>query len=909
VRWISTARELLRGLLFRAREEAEMDEELRFHLEMETERLMREAGLERAEAARRAAIAFGGVEKHKDAMRDASGLAWVTGMSLDFKLGLRMLVKYPGLTLVGGLAIAFAIATGAATFEFLRQVTDPTLPLRGGDRLVGIRTWDAAANRMEPRVVHDAARWKRELRYVRDVGAFRDVDRNLILADGRGEPVRIAEISASGFRVADVPALLGRTLAEADEEPGAPPVVVIGHDLWRSRFGGDAGVVGRTVRLGAATATVVGVMPPGFAFPVAHGVWTPLPLAALDGDPALGPAVRVFGRLAPGATLAQARAEMAALARRAAAEHPETHARLRPAVMPYADSFRNSGMSVLGLMSINVFLLMLLVLVFGNVALLVFARAATREAEVTVRTALGASRGRITMQLVAEALVLGGAAAAVGLAVAGLALRWGLGVLSFAEEGRLPFWFSDRLSAPTLLYAAALTVLCAVIAGVIPALKVTRGIEARLRQTSAGGGGVRFGGVWTAVIVAQVAVTVAFPVTAYITRRDGVQIRALDAGFAADRYLSTRLQMDREGPPGEAADTSRAAYLARFRAASRELERRLDAEPAVAGVTFATLLPTMDHPQRRVEVDGGGAAAADPAKDAAAGERVSSASVAPNYFEVLGAPILSGRGFNAADAEAGGVAVVNQAFVRQVLGGRNPVGRRVRFVEPEPSDEPAADTEPGPWLEIVGVVKDLAMTDGSDPAESGAGFYLPAAPGAGFPVRMAVQLRGDPASFAPRLRAVATSVDPRLRLDEILRLDRVQEANLRTIAFWFRVLMGVSAMALLLSLAGIYSVMAFAVSRRTREIGIRVALGASRWRVVAPIFARPLRQVAIGVAAGGVLTAALLMAASEGGASPRGAVLLAAHMALMLVVCMFACVVPTRRALRIQPTEALRADA
>ena len=901
--WTKRWRKRLRALLRKDAVESELDEELAFHLEMETRKNLR-AGMSPEEARRQATLAFGGVERYKEEVRDARVLGWVSGLSLDFKLGFRMLFKYPGLTLVGGLAMAFAIWVGAGAFELLTQVVHPTLPLEDGGRVVGIQSWNTAKSRAEPRALHDFVTWREELRSVEELGAFREVERNLIAPGIAAEPAEVAEMTASGFGVARVPALLGRHLVEDDERAGAPPVVVLGHDLWQRRFRGDPAVVGREVRLGNRVHTVAGVMPEGFAFPVAHSIWAPLRLNALDHERGGGPAIQVFGRLAPGATLREAQAELATLGRRAAAEFPATHEHLRPRVLPYPEMIANvSGLTSLGLLSINLFLVMLLVLVCGNVALLMFARAAARESEIVVRNALGASRGRIILQLLAEALVLAGAAAAVGLAAAGFGLRWGLGVLE-TEMGRLPFWFEARLSPATLLYTGVLTVLAAVIAGVVPALKVTRGLGTRLRQAAAGGGGFRFGGVWTAVIVAQVAVTLAFPVTAFFTRRDMAEIRSLDLGFPEEEYLSVRLEMDRETPSGAPTDTSGAVFLARFRARLQELERRLEAEPGVAGVTFAERLPRMYHPHRRIELDEGGAAPVDPRIGY---RRVSSASVAPDYFAVLEAPILAGRGFHSGDLVAGARAVVvNQSFVDRVLGGHNPIGRRVRYLHLEEWDEPRpVDDEP--WYEIVGVVRDMGMSVGGfDPKI--AGFYHPAAPGGALPVHMAVHVRGRAEAFAPRLRSLAAAVDPTLRLHELVPLGEVQSGELRFLGFWFRLNLVVSSVALLLSLAGIYSVMSFTVSQRTREIGIRVALGADARRIVGAIFRRPLTQVGLGILAGSALVVALLVPLTGGALSATQAGLVLLYAALMTGVCMLACIVPTRRALRIQPVEALRED-
>ena len=469
--------------------------------------------------------------------------AWIDGFRLDLKLGGRVLVKYPGLTLVGGVAMAFAICVGLVIFQVVTLFTHPTLPLADGHRIVEIRNWDVSTHQPEPRALHDFAVWRGTLSTFTDLGAWIDASRNLIVADGEARPVQVAEITASGFRIGEGEPLLGRTLVAADEQPGAAPVAVIGHEIWRTRFRSDPNVLGRTVQLGTDWVTVVGVMRQGFAFPVAHDMWTPLATERLHQAPRSGPVVTIFGKLAPGASMENAQAELATVGRRAAAELRATHEHLQPRVDSYAKLFFSASSSdELGvLMSAYVFALLLLVLVCSNVALLLFARAATREADLVVRTALGASRGRIVLQMFAEALVLGSVAAVAGLGAAYLILgTWGMEFLE-TNLGRLPFWYDLSPSPVTMIAAIVLTLLGAAVAGVMPAVKITRGIGARLKQTTAGSGGLQFGGVWTAVIVAQVAVTVAFPAIVYVEQWQLRRIQTFDAGFAADEYLAVRI--------------------------------------------------------------------------------------------------------------------------------------------------------------------------------------------------------------------------------------------------------------------------------------------------------------------------------------------------------------------------------
>jgi len=925
---IARGRSLWRGMRRRDAVELEMSEEFKLHEELRAEDHVRR-GLSPAEARRQARLEFGSAERYKDEARHSRGLRRLDELRfswLDFKLGFRMLARYPGLTLVGGLAMAFAIWVGASTFELATQIIRPSIPLPDGDRIVAIQNWDAAASRIEPHVLHDFESWRTELKSVRELGAYRALERNLITGEGRGEPVEVAEITPSSFKLTRVPPLMGRTLVEGDERPGSTPVVVIGHDVWQRRFAGDPDVVGRTVRLASSPVTIVGVMPAGFEFPVAQSFWVPLRLNVLEHPRREGPALRVFGRLAPGASMADAQAELTALGKRAAVDFRDTHEHLRPVVIPYAKSVVNvTGWRSVGVMSVNLPLVLLLILICGNVALLMFARAATRESEIVVRTALGAGRARIIMQLFTEALVLGSVAAVAGLAAAGAGIRWVMTIVEaeFLEGGRLPFWFQDQLSPATIAYAALLTVLGAVIAGVVPALKVTRAVGAQLRRATAGGGGLRFGGVWTAIIVAQVAVTVAFPAVAFFVRRDATQIENTDVGFATREFLSLRLEMDRDPPPGAPADTSRAAFAARFRTTYQELARRIAAEPGVTQIAFGDRLPLMYHPHRLVLLDDGGAAPID--QRWPAGYRITAASVAPDFFEAVNAPILSGRGFRASDHAVergepgspdalGGPVIVNESFVRLVVGGRNPIGRRVRYVALEEWDGPlGADAKPGPWYEIVGTVRDLGTAVGADVGQAAGGdpkvaaVYHVVAPGGVYPAHMGIRVAGDPTAFGPRLRAIATATDPTLRLYNIRPLSDVMESELEFLDFWFRMLLLVSSIALILSLAGIYAVMAFTVARRTREIGVRIALGATPRSVLASIFRQPLQQVALGVLLGAVFVVVLARSAM-GWFSPREIVFIVSYAGAMMVVCLLACIVPTRRALSVEPTEALRSE-
>ncbi len=912
MRWMHAMRARLR-LLFRRAAEERMEDEMRFHLEMEADKYLRE-GMSPAEARRRARLAFGGVEGHKEEMRDGRTLSWLSGLSLDLKLGARMLVKYPGLTLVGVAGMAVAVAVGTVSFGIIYTLLGTTLPLDEGDRVVAIHNLDPRTGGVPGTHLHDLAAWRESVRAVEDLGAYRMVDRNLVTGEGRPEPVRIAEMTASGFRLARVPPLLGRHFDDEDERRGAPPVVVIGYSLWRSRFAGRPDVVGRTVRIGATPHTVVGVMPEDFAFPVNNRIWTPLRLSPLDHPRGEAPPVEVFGRLAPGATLARAQAQLAVVGRRLAAVHPATHEHVRPRVLPYARAFMEAPELAWVFHLAQLFVSMILVVIGTNVAILVYARTATRTGEIAVRSALGASRGRVAAQLFAEAFVLSAAAAAVGLAAGWLALRQADATIARMGGEQMPFWWDFGVSPGTVLYVAGLAVLGAVVVGVVPALKATRrDVRANLQRLGPGGGsGMRLGRSWTVLIVAQVAVSVAVLPLAIAGTGAWLRVRSAGPGYPAAEFLAARLHLDREGDGSGGPEERGAGFEARYAALQTELVRRLEAEPGVAGVVLASDVPGAER-SVHVEVDGASAAAVPgaPAQASAAGPRVQAGRVGPGFFQAFGVPLLAGRLFQPGDVAAGGAeptaVIVNRAFVDEVLGGGDPLGRRVRPAA-GPGDAGPEGARPGPWYEIVGVVPDFPRPShlhrGVEPR-----MYHPLAPGAAHPATVIVHVRGAPAaSFAGRLRELTVAVDPMLRLGGLGTLDDTLGAEDTLDRAILLAVVLVILSVLLLSAAGIYALMSFTVARRRREIGIRAALGAGARDLVGSVLSRAMGQIGAGIAVGFAL-AALLDGAMDGGwTGGRGPLLLLGVAALMTAVGLAAAMGPARRALRVLPTEALKSE-
>jgi predicted permease len=893
MQWFDSARARFHLLFARRAAESRMNDEIRFHIEMETEARIR-AGRAPAEARRQALAAFGGVEKHKEALRDGRGLAWLGGLSLDVKLGGRMLRKYPGLTVAGGLALALAIGIGAAWYDLTGTLMAPTIPLPDGDRLVLIETRNTLTNEPEPRVARDFLEWRRELRTIEEVGAYRTDTRNLIVGNGAPEPIQIAELTAAAFGAARVTPLLGRALLDSDVLPGAPTVVVIGYDLWQRALGGRQDVVGSLVKLGSTPATVIGVMPRRFGYPVSHAAWTPLSLRA-SYQPLEGGAISVIGRLAPGVSREQANAELRLLGERAAGALPATHQHLRPNARRVGEV--TDGPDLTQFAPRNLPVLLVLLIACMSVGTLVYARTATREGEIAVRSALGASRARIIGQLFVEALVLASVAAVVGLIAADRTLAWAIERFDRATGGA-PFWVTPGLKLSTVLYAGGLAVVCAAMLSLLPALKATRArVQSQLANGGAGGATLRFGRVWTGAMIVQVALTAIGIPVALETANEARRNLAIRAAFPSREYLAARIDVDR-GTGEEIAP----AFEARRERMFAELARRLAQDPGVLAVTSADRAPG-SGPRTR-----SGEARPSPGSAAAYHDRFWTAVVGPDFFETFDRPIVAGRAFQDSDrTPTARTVIVNEAFARAYsrdAGGGSAIGARLRYSAS--SDRPersAAETDA--WYDIVGVVRDFGL-EPDDLGDERPYVFQAASTGTLSPLVMSVRVRGNPATLAARLPFIAASVDPSLYVRDSWPLEEWVRQRDMTLVLTVAAQVAVTALVLFLSALSIFSQVSISVSRRTREIGLRAALGARPRDVLARLLSRAMMLMGSGIAAGG----ALLLVLVGGNGPAKEVALYAGYLGVtatvMLAACLLACVGPARRALRINPAEALR---
>jgi putative ABC transport system permease protein len=898
---LARARSMYRALVHRTDVELEMREEFRHHLAERADDLMR-SGLTPDAANAQARREFGHEGTHREQAREAMGLAsfaqfrvsWV-----DVKVGLRMLRKHPVLNLAAVFALAVGIPVGLAPSHLARALEAP-LPGDAEAHVRAIRYWDPLSSAVAPTWDGEFTFWAQTLRSFSSLGAFRTSSYNVASADGRAAPAAGAQLSASVFRMLGARPLLGRVLEASDFAAGAPDVVVIGHGLWSSRFGQDPDVLGRSIRIGRNLHAVVGVMPEGFAFPTNEALWLPLRLASVGG---VGEKVRVqvIGRLADGVSARQAQAELSSQGppppiSAASASEARERARLQAEVVPFGLLFL--GLPAGGLASlpefryVQVLMFVLLLVACGNVAMLVFARTATRLQELAIRTALGASRARLVSQIFVETLLLAVIAAGVGV----LVFHWALGhvnLAGLAGESQLPYWLSLGLTRETALSAIALAAVSATVAGVVPAIAITgRAISQNIR----GGSRVRFGRLTGALVVADIAVSVAAVGMAFAVSGHATDLQAANraTGIPASEYLAVEFRLPQSG---DGPDHRLRMQLA---ADQRDLVAALEREPGVRRVAVGDVLPRMEHRSRPYELDGVGSASDVPLR------WTRLARVDVDFFGALGTSILEGRDFERTDAEEEGarVAIVNTAFVARALEDQDPIGRRVRFPT-------LSDTGNAVWYRIVGVVGPLGVNVVN--ADRGEAVYLPAAVGTINPMRLAVHLGVPPASLTARVRDLAMKVDPDLVMGKASVLSDVRQGD------WYLV-MGLAAglvvlVGVLIALAtsGLYAMLSLAVSERTREIGIRAALGASRRALLMTILKRSLVQIGLGAAIGLPIAARSvfeLTGTPDGGGSVAQsmAVALGLSTGIVLAVALGSCLVPTRRILGIQASEAMHAD-
>jgi predicted permease len=785
---------------------------------------------------------------------------WITPS--EVRLGLRLIAKQPILSSTIVLALAIGIGLATVGFTLREAMLYSRLPFTNGDRFVRLVLHSEAEDNVELDLDAYHAIRDTSKSFVH-LGAVGDGEYALDGEDGTVEAIRVNLVTPRSFQFLPAVPMFGRVLTAEDGVPGAEPVVLIRESLWRRRFGAGESTVGQPIQLAGLERTVVGVLPDTFEFPWSGEIWVPLDEATLAGRAApTGASLTVFGILRDGLEREGATAELSAYARPELAGQPGTATSVR--ALPYTgdDDIINTVMA--GLVAV---LVMVLLVAASNIASLVAARTWSRSSELAVRTALGARRSRLVGQLFVEVALLSVIASFIGLLLAQVALSYLAGSLS-----NIPFWMTFDPTIRTMAFVVALAVLVSVVSGLAPALNVTSvnlngALQAQGRGSVAGG----FGSVGRVLLV-EVALSVALLNCALVTARALASyiddIPALPKGEVLTARVSSETTKDTRD---------------RLLAAIRTL-------PGVVWAGVASHLPRLDPAARPIVIE---------SLDGLSQPLIGSApatEVSDGFLESIGGRTLTGRSFIASDLLPGAapVAIVNQQFAERFFNGRSPVGRRVNV-----SSEG--------WREIVGVVPDLGVSAGD--RGNAAGVYVPL-PDRSPMLHMAIRTAGDPNTIAGPLRRAVAEVDPKPDLRSIRLLEDVGREQRSFLSGMASAMTALGGMTLLLAVVSIHALSSFMVTRRTREIGIRVALGARRSHVLNIVAGHAFALVGAGAALGtiaGVMLAGfqsvMLIRMPDAGVTTPAIVIGALALA-SLAAAWF----PTRRALTIRPSEALASE-
>ena len=800
----------------------------------------------------------------------------------EVRFALRSLRKSPVLSLVAVLTLGLGIGMNALMFSLVYGALFRGLPFPEEERIVRV-TWvnPSAPNDWMSPSVRDFADIAGEQKSIQALAGLYNGTMNV---SGIDRPVRYDGVfmTPNGFDALGVQPILGRSFTEEEGRPGAPLAIVLGYHVWESAFRSDPGVLGRIIRVNGEEATVVGVMPKGFRFPDTQDVWVPFRVNPLEFARGEGHAVMAYGRLKPGVSKAEASAEIAGLSDRLDLFRSVTDEELSVRVEKFSEPPTDMKLVFLTLLAT---VILVLLVACTNVANLLLARAAGRTRELAVNVALGASKGRVLAKLVAEAIVLVGAGALLGVGLGWLGLRL---VFHFAVTSPPPFWFIFKIDTPVLLFVMAASGLAAFLAGVVPGLRVTgTNINGILKDEGRGSSSLRIGRMSRVLVVAELAFSVALLVSAGLLVKGMVRMRNLDQGIFQEEVLTARVGLFETDFPEEA--DRRGFFL--------DLQERLGNRPEILSASLTTVLPGFTAGRTPV-----GAQGAQYTEDRDY-PRVAYAWVSPGFFETFGVELIAGRDFNLQDGpDSDPVGIVNRSFAERLFPGEDPLGRQFRSGTSE-SD--------GPWRTIVGVVPDLYMEGLMGRTRNPpSGYYIPFAQGDVSFASITVRGHGSTQDLARVLQEEVAV----LHADTPLYWVRTMATALRE-EIWYVDLFGglfavFGGLALLLAAAGLYAVMATGVTQRTREVGIRMALGARATTVLVMVLRQGTVQILAGLLVGLVLAGVLSrgLRAMLFGVEPWDPVIFLIISGVMLASGLTASLIPARRATRVDPVEALRTE-
>jgi putative ABC transport system permease protein len=804
----------------------------------------------------------------------------------DLRYVFRSLAKAPGFTVIVLLTLALGIGANTAIFTVLNAVLLRPLPFADSDRLVAIR--ETFGQGLEGSVAGpNVVDWRTRSHSFSGMLAFRASSRALV-GDGEPEQVFTAMVSADFFRTLGVPPALGRGFADGEDQ-GVGTVAVLSDGLWRSRYGADPNVIGRTITLSGQPYTVIGVAPPGFTYPGNAVAWLPLEYGLGRSAQRSSHSYDVVGRLAPGVTLEAAQADLSAVARALEKEYPENNGGRGSRAVPLAADTVRAARPVLLLLGGAA--LFVLLIACANVANLFLARAAVRQRELAVRSALGAGRWRLARQVLVEGVLLSLAGGSIGLLLA----SWGVDLLLALRPRGIPRLDEIGVDHATLAFAILVSVAVGVGFALFPAITLSQGDPAdAFRGEGRGVTGGRSGGRFrAALVVVQVSLALVLLAGAALLVVTVRRLALIDPGFDPRGAYTFEFTI----PPGKYPDRGpHDQYLARVVDAVSEVRGT-----RAAGATF--YLP-LGNGQVNGDFTVAGAPPAAPGKEHYANFRM----ITGDYFGALSIPLRRGRLLTPDDrAGAPHVAVVNEVLARMAWPNQNPIGRRLTFGDGQ--DDPD-------WMEVVGVVANVKSSDLT--AERGPEIYVPFAQISAdlwtvfAPLPVSVVIRSDDslAAVGAAIRGAIRSVDPDQPVTGPSPAGELVAGALARQRFGMLLLLAFGGLALLLAAVGVYGVMAYAVSQRTRELGIRLALGARPGTVRALVLGQGMVLAGLGIALGLVGAVALgrLLVGLLYGVQPADPRVLAAVTVLLATASVLACLVPAVRATRVNPVDALRSE-
>ncbi len=870
----------------RSEDDADFSLELESHVEMLTaDNVAR--GMSPAEARRAAKVKLGAASSLAVQHRDARGLPVIEDLWQDLKFTARLIKRDRWFSAAAVVAIALGIGANTVGFTIINAAFIRGFPFEEADRLYAI-SWRAGGARRSPALA-ELEQWRAQAPAFSGMAGY--VFGAINISDDLAMPEQTQGlwVTANLFDVLRQRPLIGRTFTAADQRRDAESVVVIGYEIWTNRFNGEASALGRTLRVNGKPATIIGVMPERMKFPDNSELW----VAFVPTDAQLArtsrPLGTVIARLADGESRESATAQLAAVARRIQMDYPEeTQAFSGIGVETLLERFLGGAARPMFITVMGAVMFVLLI-ACANVASLLLSRSIYRAREIAVRMSMGATRWRVVRQLLVESVALAGMGGIVGLGLATVGVRAFDAAVQLSQP---PYWLSFTIDYRVLAYVAGMCVVTGVLFGMAPALHVSKGNHHdTLKEGGRGSAGsrqaARFG---NALVVAELTLTVVLLCGGGLMLRSFATLYSADPGIDLTGLSRMRLQL----PPAR-YPTADDRY--RF---FEQLEPRLDAIAGITGTALTTHVPPLDGVERVIEIDG------QPWNKDRARRFVSTVTITPKYFEVLGVPMVRGRGFTATDGDAGNeTVIINQLMAERFFPREDPIGRRIRFATE--ADSTAQPTEA--WRTIVGISGRL-LQGSTDDAFQSPTAYAPFRQETPRVSSLVVRSALAPATVMSEVRRAVQSVDQDQPVFTIQTVAAVFEEEKRIYGVFTTLFSVLAVIALILSSVGLYAVTAYAVTQRTQEIGVRMAIGAQRWQVAWLFLRRGLAQLAVAMAIGLPAAHGLAMLARFRlvDIEPSDPATMIGITIVLAGVALASCLIPVRNAARVDPVIALRAE-